>query len=287
MLITMKEMLEVAKEHHFAIGAFNIADSELFRCVIEEAEANNAPVIVELAPPEFDYVGEDFFAFVCRRLEKSMVPCVLHLDHGGSLEDCMKAIRCGFTSVMIDGSQLPYEENVAISKKVVEVAHAVGVSVEGEIGTIGALENSSEGGAETITYTQPEEVQDFVARTGVDSLAIAIGTAHGIYPEGFVPQLRLGLLSEIRALTNTPLVLHGGSANDDEEIRQACEIGIEKVNIASDYRRAFFTGVKETMNESDPFWSPDVFAHATAKAKAVIRHKMHLFNCIDKADLYK
>lgn len=287
MLITMKEMLEVAKEHHFAVGAFNIADSELFRCVIEEAEANNAPVIVELAPPEFDYVGEDFFEFVCRRLEKSTVPCVLHLDHGGSLEDCMKAIRCGFTSVMIDGSQLPYEENVAISKKVVEVAHAVGVSVEGEIGTIGALENSSEGGAETITYTQPEEVQDFVARTGVDSLAIAIGTAHGIYPEGFVPKLRLGLLSEIRALTNTPLVLHGGSANDDEEIRQACEIGIEKVNIASDYRRAFFTGVKETMNESDPFWSPDVFAHATEKAKDVIRHKMHLFNCIDKADLYK
>lgn len=287
MLINMKEMLHVAKENNFAVGAFNIADSELFRCVIEEAEKHNAPVIVQLAPPEFDYVGETFFSFVRKRLEQSPVPCVLHLDHGKTLEDCMRAIRCGFTSIMIDGSELEYEENVSISKKIVEFAHAVDISVEAEIGTIGALDNSSEGGTETIIYTKPSDVVDFVGRTGIDTLAIAIGTAHGIYPKGLVPKLKLDLLKEIREITTIPLVLHGGSSNADEEIKEACRIGIQKVNIASDYRKAFFAGVKQTLVEDDAFWSPDVFEKGTQDAKAVISHKMDLFGCKGKASLYK
>ncbi|SKC84527.1 fructose-bisphosphate aldolase, class II [Maledivibacter halophilus] len=287
MLMNMKELLKVAKDNNFAVGAFNICDSLLFKCVIEAAEENNAPVIVELAPPEFQYVTDEFFEFVIKRLMKSPVPCVLHLDHGKTLEDCIRAIRCGFTSVMIDGSQLPYEDNIAISKKVAEIAHCVGVSVEGEIGTIGALNDSVEGGVEKVTYTQPEEVLDFISRTGVDSLAIAIGTAHGIYPEGMVPKLRLDILKDINTKTSHPLVLHGGSSNKDEEIAGACLNGICKVNIASDYRRAFFSNVKKTLNEKNCFWTPDVFEDAVIEAKKVITHKMTLFNCINKANCYR
>ncbi len=287
MLMNMKELLEVAKENKFAVGAFNICDNLLFNCVMEAAEANNAPVIVELAPPEFDYVGEDFFTMVTSRMSKSKVPCVLHLDHGKTVDDCVKAIRCGFTSVMIDGSELSYEDNVEISRKVAELAACVNVSVEGEIGTIGAMSDSVEGGVENIEYTQPEQVIDFINRTNVDTLAIAIGTAHGIYPEGFVPKLRLDILKEVEKLKVRPLVLHGGSANKDEEIQEACKHGICKVNIASDYRKAFFCGVTKTLVEENPFWTPDVFAYATQEAKKVITHKMQLFNSIGKADLYK
>ncbi len=148
----------------------------------------------------------------------------------------MRAIQAGFTSVMFDGSALSYEENVRQTAEVVRLAHMVGVSVEGEIGTIGVMSNSDEGGVENVTYTKPEQVVDFVSRTGVDCLAIAIGTAHGIYPKGFVPKLQLELLQEIKRVSPVPLVLHGGSNNPDEEIRRACRIGIRKVNISSDFK---------------------------------------------------
>lgn len=286
MLLTMKELLRVAKKNHFAVGAFNIADSELFKCVIAEAEASQAPVIVELAPPEFDYAGADFLAYVRNRLIKSSVPCVLHLDHGKTIADCIKAIQCGFSSVMIDGSQLSYKENVELSAKVVELAHMVGISVEGEIGTIGALDDSSEGGAKNVIYTQPSDVTDFLSKTGLDTLAIAIGTAHGIYPKDFVPELKLDLLKEIRQVTDAPLVLHGGSANKDEEVKAACQLGIQKVNIASDYRKAFFTTVQKTLNDTRAFWSPDVYEAAINAARQVIHHKMELFGCIGKAKCY-
>lgn len=186
MLLTMKEMLAVARAEKFAVGAFNICDSLLMKTVMEAAEANNAPIIVELAPPEFDYVGEEFFKYAVEKLKKSKVPAVLHLDHGRTLEQVKKAIACGFTSVMIDGSLLDYDGNAALTKEVVDYCRSFGVSVEAEIGTIGTLDGP-EGGAEEIVYTKPEDVIQFIHDTGADSLAIAIGTAHGIYPAGKVP----------------------------------------------------------------------------------------------------
>ena len=180
MLMNMESLLQTARKHHFAVGAFNVCDSLLFSTVLECAEEQHAPVIVELAPPEFSYVGSDFFAYAVKRMQNSSVPCVLHLDHGKTIQDCIRAIRCGFTSVMIDGSLLAYEDNVKLTKTVVELAHGVDVSVEGEIGTIGALSDSVEGGVEQVTYTKPEEVTDFLTRTNADTLAVAIGTAHGI-----------------------------------------------------------------------------------------------------------
>lgn len=287
MLISMNKMLNIAQRNGFAVGAFNICDSLLFKAVMEAAEENDAPIIVQLATPEFAYVEDEFISFVLKRIEKSKVPCVLHLDHGKSIEECLKAIRCGFNSVMIDGSTLSFEDNIRITKQVTMIAHCVDVSVEAEIGTIGSLGNSPENGVENINYTKPEDALTFIKETQADTLAVAIGTAHGIYPKGFVPKLRLDILKEIRNTIDLPLVLHGGSSNRDEEIAEACKLGITKVNIASDYRKAFFTAVKETLVDKDYFWTPRVYEEAVKEAKKVIIHKMNLFGCIGKAEMYR
>ena len=268
MLINMKEMLAIANKNHFAVGAFNATESSLFRSVVEEAEAQDAPAIVQVAPGEFEFA-------------------VLHLDHGKSVEQCMKAIQAGFTSVMLDGSELPYEENVSLTKEMSGLAHMVDVSVEGEIGTIGVMSNSEEGGVEHVTYTNPEDVVDFVTKAGVDCLAIAIGTAHGIYPKGFVPKLQLELLEKIQAVSPVPLVLHGGSNNPDEEIREACRIGIRKVNISSDFKYAFFKKVNQVIEETGGFIPAKVLNPGIEDAKQVIREKMELFGSLGKAGLYR
>lgn len=229
MLVNMKQLLEVAKENKFAVGAFNVADSNFLRVVVEEAEKNNAPAIIAVHPTELDFTKDDFFQYVLARIKNSPVPFVLHLDHGDNMSDVMRAVRCGFSSVMIDGSLLPFEENIRVTKEVVDVCHRLGVSVEGELGTIGKTGNSIEGGVSEIIYTKPEEAEEYISRTGVDTLAVAIGTAHGIYPKDKEPKLRLDILQEIKDLVNIPLVLHGGSANPDAEIAAAVKIGIQKV----------------------------------------------------------
>lgn len=287
MLINMKEMLEVADEHGFAVGAFNATESSLFRSVVEEAEKQNAPAIVQAAPGEFNFATREFYSYVRERLANSRVPFVLHLDHGKTIEECMRAIQAGFTSIMMDGSALPYEENVEITKKAVELAHLVGVSVEGEIGTIGVMNHSDEGGVLNVTYTDPDEVLDFVSKTGVDCLAVAIGTAHGIYPKGFVPKLQLDLLKKIKERATVPLVLHGGSNNPDEEISEACHIGIAKVNISSDFKYAFFKKVHEVIEETGGFIPAKVLTPGIEEARNVICGKMRLFHSIGKAELYR
>lgn len=290
MLVGMKELLSVAQKNHFAVGAFNICDSLLMETVIGAAEKNNSPLIIELAPPEVEFVGNPFFKYVIERIERSSIPVVLHLDHGKTFEQVKNAVECGFTSVMIDGSLLPYDENVKLTKEVVEYCHPLGVPVEAEIGTIGTLEHdNAEGndGPEGIEYTKPEDVLDFISKTGADSLAIAIGTAHGIYPKDKVPKLRLDILEEINKITPVPLVLHGGSSNDDSEIHQAALNGISKINIASDYRKAFFEQLTTTLDETHLFWSGDVYPPAMEAGREVINHKMELFNCIGKAELYR
>lgn len=287
MLVSMKYLLDKAKDSDFAVGAFNASELTLLRAVIEEAEKLDSPVIVQASAGEFNFATRYFYDYVTKRAAVSNVPVALHLDHGHTVEEVIAAIQAGFTSVMIDGSMLPYEENVKLTKKVVDIAHAVGVTVEGEIGTIGAIANSDEGGVTNITYTKPDEVVDFVSKTGVDCLAIAIGTAHGIYPKGYVPKLQLDLLKEIKKVAPVPLVLHGGSNNPDDEIAEACRIGIAKVNISSDMKYAYFKKLNEVYAETGGFVPSKVMMPAIDAAKEVIGQKMSLFNSVNKASLYR
>ncbi|MBC2040027.1 ketose-bisphosphate aldolase [Listeria marthii] len=287
MLVNMKQLLEVAKENKFAVGAFNVADSNFLRVVVEEAEKNNAPAIIAVHPTELDFTKDDFFQYVLARIKNSPVPFVLHLDHGDNMADVMRAVRCGFSSVMIDGSLLPFEENIRVTKEVVDVCHKLGVSVEGELGTIGKTGNSIEGGVSEIIYTKPEEAEEYISLTGVDTLAVAIGTAHGIYPKDKEPKLRLDILKEIQALVNIPLVLHGGSANPDAEIAAAVEIGIQKVNISSDYKYAFYKKCREILSTTELWDANAIYPDCIDAAKEVVKYKMELFQSIDQVEKYQ
>ncbi|UPH49623.1 ketose-bisphosphate aldolase [Listeria innocua] len=287
MLVNMKQLLEVAKENKFAVGAFNVADSNFLRVVVEEAEKNNAPAIIAVHPTELDFTKDDFFQYVLARIKNSPVPFVLHLDHGDNMSDVMRAVRCGFSSVMIDGSLLPFEENIRVTKEVVDVCHRLGVSVEGELGTIGKTGNSIEGGVSEIIYTKPEEAEEYISRTGVDTLAVAIGTAHGIYPKDKEPKLRLDILQEIKDLVNIPLVLHGGSANPDAEIAAAVKIGIQKVNISSDYKYAFYKKCREILSTTELWDANAIYPDCIDAAKAVVKYKMELFQSVNQVQKYQ
>ncbi|HDT9136181.1 TPA: ketose-bisphosphate aldolase [Listeria monocytogenes] len=287
MLVNMKQLLEVAKENKFAVGAFNVADSNFLRVVVEEAEKNNAPAIIAVHPTELVFTKDDFFQYVLARIKNSPVPFVLHLDHGDNMGDVMRAVRCGFSSVMIDGSLLPFEENIRVTKEVVDVCHKLGVSVEGELGTIGKTGNSIEGGVSEIIYTKPEEAEEYISRTGVDTLAVAIGTAHGIYPKDKEPKLRLDILKEIKALVNIPLVLHGGSANPDAEIAAAVEIGIQKVNISSDYKYAFYKKCREILSTTELWDANAIYPDCIDAAKEVVKYKMGLFESMGQVEKYQ
>lgn len=287
MLVNMKQLLEVAKENKFAVGAFNVADSNFLRVVVEEAEKNNAPAIIAVHPTELDFTKDEFFQYVLARIKNSPVPFVLHLDHGDNMGDVMRAVRCGFSSVMIDGSLLPFEENIRVTKEVVDVCHKLGVSVEGELGTIGKTGNSIEGGVSEIIYTKPEEAEEYISRTGVDTLAVAIGTAHGIYPKDKEPKLRLDILKEIKDLVNIPLVLHGGSANPDAEIAAAVEIGIQKVNISSDYKYAFYKKCREILSTTELWDANAIYPDCIDAAKEVVKYKMELFESIGQVEKYQ
>ncbi|MBF2346720.1 ketose-bisphosphate aldolase [Listeria seeligeri] len=287
MLVNMKQLLEVAKENKFAVGAFNVADSNFLRVVVEEAEKNNAPAIIAVHPTELDFTKDDFFEYVLARIKNSPVPFVLHLDHGDNMGDVMRAVRCGFSSVMIDGSLLPFEENIRVTKEVVDVCHKLGVSVEGELGTIGKTGNSIEGGVSEIIYTKPEEAEEYISRTGVDTLAVAIGTAHGIYPKDKEPKLRLDILQEIKDSVTIPLVLHGGSANPDAEIAAAVEIGIQKVNISSDYKYAFYKKCREILSTTELWDANAIYPECIDAAKAVVKYKMELFHSVNQVEKYQ
>lgn len=285
MLINMNEMLKIAQEHKFTVGAFNTTEVSNFKAVFETAEELQSPTIIAIAAGELDFCQKEYYQFVREKLMNSRIPYVLHLDHGRSLKDCVYAIQAGFTSVMFDGSHYPYDENVAKTKEVCDIAHLVGVSVEGELGTIGNTGNSDEGGGD-IVYTQPEEVVDFVSKTGVDTLAIAIGTSHGLYPKGFKPILQLELLQRIRDVTDVPLVLHGGSGQDDEQIRKASKIGIQKINVASEFKAAYSYELARIINETGDFKFATILPKALPVAKEIIAHKMDVFGSINKAYLY-
>ncbi len=286
MLINMKDMLSVAKNNKFAVPAFNISSNMLLKGVIEECEETNSPVIIEIHPNELNFVGDDFITAVIESAKNATIPVTVHLDHGANYSQCVRAIKDGFTSVMIDASSLSYNENVEITKKVVELAHSVNVSVEAELGTIGPTEEGGIACTDDIIYTNPNDVKDFVSKTNIDSLAIGIGTAHGLYPKDKRPKLRIDILEEIRKATDIPLVLHGGSDNPDSEIVQAIAVGIQKINISSDIKTAFYNKCREVLKNPDIREPNQIYPPCIAVMKKVVSYKLELFNTAGKASLY-
>ena len=287
MLYTMKDLLKVARENHFAVPAFNICSFDMLKAIMEEVEAQNSPVILEIHPDEIAYLGDYFVATVREYALRSPVPVVIHLDHGATLNDVVRAIRLGYTSVMIDASAKPYEENGAITKKVVEIAHMANVSVEAELGTIGSNANAAEGGSLEIIYTDPDLAEDFIKTTGIDTLAIAIGTAHGLYPKNVTPKLNIELLKELEERLDIPFVLHGGSGNPDMEVSEASRHGVGKVNLSSDLKSAFFKAIAEHLAEHPDHYEPNqIYPGPNEAVKKVVKHKLEVLGTIGKASLY-
>lgn len=288
MLISGKEILSVANQHGFAVPAFNAGSGQLLEAVMQACEELQSPVMIAIHPDELSFLTDSFVDQVKYYANHTKLPVCIHLDHGASYEQVIHAIQLGFTSVMIDASHLPYEENVAITQKVVAAAHPVGVSVEAELGTIGDTGNSIEGGVTEVIYTDPDVAQDFVERTSTDSLAVAIGTAHGIYPKNIKPHLRHDILEEITKKVSIPLVLHGGSSNPDEEIAKAVKMGINKINISSDIKIVFANRLREQLNSGDSeMREPNVlFPPCMLETKKVAEDKIRLFNSANKAQFY-
>ena len=323
MLLNMHELLRVADEGHFAVPAFNISSYAMFNGIMDISERKDAPVIIEIHPDELKHLGSDAIVAIRQRIQNSSVPAVIHLDHGPNLGAVMAAIRAGYTSVMIDASSLPFEENVAVTKQVVEVAHAAhgfqpcydaadprraeipaddpfayiytdcfhDVSVEAELGNIGVTDADKAFG-QVIHYTQPDEAVEFVRATGIDCLAITIGTCHGLYPKGSVPELKLDLLRQIRAALDEAglpvhLVLHGGSNNPDNEIAEAARSGIAKINISSDIKAAYYKKMREVLAD-EGLREPNAIEPPCIEAmQAVAAQKIDLFGCDGKAALYR
>lgn len=279
-------MLDVANANNFAVPAFNISDYAMMNGVFEISEELEAPVIIAIHPDELSHIGVDMLPAIISRAHRSTVPVTIHLDHGATYEQVLTAIQAGFTSVMIDGSTLPFDDNVAITKKIVETARAVGLSVEGELGTIGKTDDEAEDGTATIIYTEPADAVRFVAETGVDSLAIAIGTCHGIYPAHMKPELKLDLLREIKDAVNVPLVLHGGSNNPDSEIGESVKLGVNKINISSDIKVAYHQKMREILADAGVREPNTIQPPSIAAMKVVAAHKIALFDAAGKAKLY-
>lgn len=283
----MKDILAVAKENKFAIPAFNISDYSMFLGIMDVCEETNSPVIIEIHPDELSFTGPEMVLAIKERAYKSPVPVCIHLDHCSDFGTIIYAIQSGFTSVMFDGAELPFEENIAGAKKVVEAAHPANVSVEAELGTIGSTDPADfEGGTAKIIYTNPDDAAKFVAETGVDTLAVAIGTCHGLYPAGMKPELKLDILKEIEAKVDIPLVLHGGSNNPDKEIGESVTLGINKINISSDIKVAYFQKMREVLKD-EGVREPNVIEPQCMEAmKECAKHKLELFQTIGKASLY-
>jgi fructose-bisphosphate aldolase class II len=255
---------------------------------VEISEEKNAPLIVGIHPDEVAHIGREMIAGIAARAHTAGVPIAIHWDHGATYEQMLEAFQFGFTSVMIDGSLKPFEENIAISRKVTESAHVLGISVEGELGTIGANDSYAEAeGATTIIYTDPDDAVTFVERTGVDSLAVAIGTYHGFFPAGLTPELKLDLLKEIKSRVQIPLVLHGGSNNPDDEIAEASRIGINKINISTDIKVAYHNKMREVLGDDPKVREPNAIQPACIDAmKVVAAQKIDLFGATGKGSLY-
>lgn len=299
-LVSTKEMFKKAYEGGYAIGAFNVNNMEIIQAIVEAANELKSPVILQVSSGARKYANPTYLTkLVEAAVLESDIPIALHLDHGDTFELCKQCIDSGFTSVMIDGSHLPYEENIALTRKVVEYAHAHGVTVEGELGQLAGVEDDVNVSDEDAHYTNPDQVEDFVKRTGVDSLAIAIGTSHGAFKfkPGQEPKLRFDILEEIeRRLPEFPIVLHGASSvsqeyvkiiNDnggkladaigipEDMLRQAAKSAVCKINIDSDLRLAMTAGIREVFNAKPGLFDPRGYLTQGRKyIKELVSHKI-------------
>ena len=313
MFITNNELMQKAMKNNFAVGAFNINNMEILQGIIAAAKELDAPLILQVSKGAREYAGRTYIMKLAEAAEKdSNLPIAIHLDHGDSFELCKQVIDDGFTSVMIDGSHLQFEENIALTKKVVDFAHGKKVSVEAELGKlIGEQFDAGEGGAVSANaiYTDPEQAKEFVERSGCDSLAVAIGTSHGAYKFKAEPKLDLERLQRIRRLVKIPLVLHGASsvlpeyvevcnrfgANiqgskgvPEDQIQQAVKIGVQKVNIDTDLRIAMTAAVRKSLSEKPAEFDPRKYlGPAREMIKEVVERKIKLLGCEGRAKLFR
>ena len=297
-LVTTKEMFEKSMKEGFAIGAFNVNNMEIIQAIVDAAEAQKSPVILQASSSAIKYARMNYLMkMVEAATENSEIPVAIHLDHGPDFETCKQCIDAGFTSVMIDGSKYDFEENVALTKKVVDYAHGRGVVVEAELGKLAGIEDEVNVSADEAMYTDPEQAKEFVERTGCDSLAIAIGTSHGAYKFKGEPQLRFDILEKItKVLPNTPIVLHGASTVMPEFVKQCNEfggtlpgaqgvpedmlhkagtMGVCKINIDTDLRLAMTSTIREFFIEHPEKFDPrEYMGPGRTAVKEMVMHKM-------------
>lgn len=283
LFVPNKLLLEKAMAEGYAVGAFNTNNLEITKAIVKAARELDSPLILATSEGAINYAGiNNLKAMAEIAAQESGLPISLHLDHGTSLEIVMRCIRHGWSSVMYDGSKLPFEENVANTRQVVELAHLVGVSVEGELGRLVGVEDNISVTEREAAMTDPDQAQEFVKRTGVDALAVAIGNAHGFYKGE--PQLDFVRLEQIRARVEVPLVLHGASGIPDEGIRRAVKIGVDKINIDTEVRAAFQKAVASFLAENPQVIDPRKILGPAIKAMSeVVKSKIELFGSAGKA----
>ena len=278
-LTTTVGMLRRAQEGHYAVGAFNVENMEMAQAIIAAAEELRAPVILQTTPSTVKYASTALYlANVAALAREASVPVAMHLDHGSSYELCVSALRAGYTSVMIDGSKLPLEENIAFTRRVAEMCAAVGVPVEGEIGRVGGKEDDleDEGG-----YTIPEEAVRFEKESGLFSMAVGVGTAHGFYK--VAPVLNKELITTLRGMLTAPMVLHGASGLSDDDVRDCIARGICKVNFATELRAAYTKAVREVLAD-EAVIDPKAYGKAGREAvKELVKSRMLVCGCDGKA----
>ena len=307
-LVTTKDMFEKSMKEHFAIGAFNVNNMEIVQGIMEAAAEQNSPVILQASSSAIKYARVPYLKkMIEAALEEHDIPVVLHLDHGPDFETCKMCIDNGFTSVMIDGSKYDFEENVALTKKVVDYAHSHGVVVEAELGKLAGIEDDVNVSASDAMYTDPEQAKEFVERTGCDSLAIAIGTSHGAYKFKGEAKLRFDILAKVKELIpNTPIVLHGASTVipefveqcnkyggnipgakgvPDEMLHEASLSGVSKINVDTDLRLAMTGAIREVFTEDPSVFDPRKYLGAArTQIKDIVEHKIRdVFGSSNKA----
>lgn len=285
MTTTMTQLLRAATEGGYAVGAFTFWNLESLHAIVETAERLRSPVILQAGGIELDFTGRALLTRLgLEAIEAASVPAVLNLDHGGSHELCVAAVDLGFHSVMLDVSELPFDENIAATRRVVDYAHERGVQVEGELGRIGGAEAGTSVEEAEAFQTDPDEAVEFVERTGVDSLAVAIGNAHGFYKGR--PKVNLDRLEQIREKVSVPLVLHGGSGIPEDLLHGAIDRGISKINIYTELCTAFLEGFKAFVHTPPQSgYIPDIFGPPRDRAMALIETKMRLFGATGNADV--
>ncbi|MBD8500460.1 class II fructose-1,6-bisphosphate aldolase [Paenibacillus sp. SC116] len=282
-LVSMNEFLPKAKANKFAVGQFNINNLEFVQAITEAGMLENSPLIFGVSEGALKYMGIEYtVAMAEAAAKKSGLPIALHLDHGSTFEVAMKCIRAGFSSVMFDGSHHAYEDNIRLTKEVVKAAHAMGVSVEGELGTIGGTEDDLTVDEAHAQLADPEEAIRFYEETGVDALAIAVGTAHGMYKGE--PKLHFDIMEAVTSKIPVPIVLHGGSGVPDDAITKAVACGVGKINVNTENQVSFTKTIRESLAKQETVYDPRKYlTPARESIVEVVREKIRLFGSSNQA----